>query len=70
MTVTTDRVQQYQQDGILFPIDLFSGAEIAACRREFDRLDETEGIDRPQDAQPPASLRPGVRVADGVESHA
>ena len=49
MPVTTDRVQQYRQDGILFPIDLFSGAEIAACRREFDRLDETEGIDRPQE---------------------
>ena len=48
MPVTTDRVQQYRQDGILFPIDLFSGDEIAACRREFDRLDQTEGVDRPQ----------------------
>lgn len=48
MAVTTDRALQYQQDGILFPIDLFSGEEIAACRREFDRLDETEGVDRAQ----------------------
>ena len=49
MPVTTDRDQQYRQDGVLFPIDLFSGAEIAGYRREFDRLDETEGIDRPQE---------------------
>ena len=49
MTATTDRARQYRRDGILFPIDLFSGDEIAAYRREFDRLDETEGIDRPQE---------------------
>ena len=49
MTTTTDRAQQYRDDGVLFPIDLFSEEEIAAYRREFDRLDETEGIDRSQE---------------------
>ena len=48
MAVATDRVLQYQQDGVLFPIDLFSDDEIAGYRREFDRLDQTEGVDRPQ----------------------
>jgi len=49
MAVATDRAQQYQQDGVLFPVDLFSEDEIAGYRREFDRLDQTEGVDRPQE---------------------
>ena len=49
MAVATDRAQQYQQDGVLFPVDLFSDDEIAGYRREFDRLDQTEGVDRAQE---------------------
>ena len=49
MAVATDRAQRYQQDGVLFPVDLFSDDEIAGYRREFDRLDQTEGVDRPQE---------------------
>lgn len=48
MAVVTERVRQYQQDGVLFPVDLFSAEEIAGYRSEFDRLDATEGVDRPQ----------------------
>ena len=43
MAVATDRVQQYQQDGVLFPVDLFSDDEIAGYRREFDRLGPDRG---------------------------
>ena len=49
MAVATDHAQQYRQDGVLFPVDLFSDEEIAGYRREFDRLDQTEGVDRPQE---------------------
>ncbi len=40
---------RYRADGILFPIDVFTPEEIAAYRAAFDRFEQAEGRDRPQE---------------------
>ena len=40
---------RYRDEGILFPIDVFTAEEIVAYRAAFDRFEQAEGRDRPQE---------------------
>ena len=45
----TDRARKYAGRGYLTGIAIFSDAEIAARRKDFERFEQKEGKDRPQE---------------------
>ena len=48
MTDVQDVSTTYQRDGYVSPVDIFSAAEIAGYRRQFDELEKREGREKCQ----------------------